>query len=115
MSDLPQYSRVPNAETGERDSLIKAGRSSLDESAPSYPPRAGASSATTYSNVTYTFAPRYPVKGNTQNVLGVLGRDRDVSHFVSGLLSWPLGQLADLVGNHRYRPKGIPPAPGIRR
>jgi hypothetical protein len=87
MSDLPQYSRIPNSETGERDSLVKAGRSSLDAPIPSYPPRAGASSTTTYNNVTYTFAPRYPVKGTTQNVLGILGRDREVSHHVSHKLS----------------------------
>lgn len=30
-------------------------------------------------NVTYVFEPRWPVKGKKEQVVGVLGRDKDVS------------------------------------
>lgn len=44
-----------------------------------YPPRSGQSSSGERSNVKYTFVPRWPIKGETQNALGVLGRTKEVS------------------------------------
>lgn len=78
MSGLPKYTRMPNHETGETDSLVKGGKNSFDESVPAYPPQAGPSASGGH-NVTYTFFPRYPVKGKKRHVMGVLGRTKEVS------------------------------------
>jgi hypothetical protein len=78
MSDLPKYSRIPGFEASETESLVK-GRGSLDGT-PAYPPRAEAqASGAGPHNITYTFVPQWPVPGKRTNVLGVLGRDTDVS------------------------------------
>lgn len=80
MSELPKYSRS-GFDTTETDSLVKSDRrGSLDGPAPSYPPAAGSSSAG-LPNITYSFIPQWPVPGKRTNVLGVLGRDTEVSHF----------------------------------
>jgi hypothetical protein len=83
MSDLPKYSRS-GFDTTETDSLVKSDRrGSLDGPAPSYPPTAG-SSSNGLANITYSFIPQWPVPGKRTNVLGVLGRDTEVSsHFPS--------------------------------
>ena len=83
MSDLPRYTRTPNIDESETEALVKKGdRDSLDlvdeDEVPSYPPRAGPS-GTGLKNVTYEFAPRWPMEGDRQRVLGVLGRDKEVS------------------------------------
>lgn len=79
MSDLPKYSRS-GFDTTETDSLVKGDRrGSLDGPAPSYPPTAG-SSSNGLANITYTFIPQWPVPGKRANVLGVLGRNSEVSH-----------------------------------
>lgn len=86
MSDLPRYTRTPNADESETEALVKKGRDSFDvdiedeaeAEAPSYPPRAGPS-GTGLKNVTYEIQPQYPLNGTHQRVLGILGRDKDVS------------------------------------
>jgi hypothetical protein len=79
MSDLPKYTRS-GFDTSETDSLVKGDRrGSLDGPAPSYPPTAG-SSSNGLANITYTFIPQWPVPGKRANVLGVLGRNTEVSH-----------------------------------
>jgi hypothetical protein len=77
-----QYHREGEAE--ETAPLYKAThRDSLDfESAPSYPPRHGQSRTITdeeRSSVKYTFVPRWPIVGDEENALGVLGRTKEVS------------------------------------
>lgn len=85
MSDLPRYSRTPNVDASETEALVKGGRSSFDDieqtAAPTYPPVAGSSSSGSRRNVTYEYEPEYPRKGNHTRVLGILGRDKDVSVF----------------------------------
>lgn len=82
MSDLPKYSRS-GFDTTETDSLVKSDRrGSLDGPAPSYPPTAG-SSSNGLANITYTFVPQWPVPGKRTNVLGVLGRNTEVSTHTS--------------------------------
>ncbi|WRT68304.1 uncharacterized protein IL334_005280 [Kwoniella shivajii] len=72
MSLLPQYRKdVKNDE--ESVPLF----SSDDDSLPAYPPRVGESSGTTTHNVTYTFVPRWPIKGSQQDALGVLGESKE--------------------------------------
>lgn len=82
MSGLPKYTRMPDVETGETDSLVKGGRNSFDEVVPSYPPREGSSSNVVGQNVTYTFCPMYPVKGKTRHVMGRIGTSREVGQVV---------------------------------
>jgi hypothetical protein len=82
MSDLPKYSRS-GFDTTETDSLVKSDRrGSLDGPAPSYPPTAG-SSSNGLANITYSFIPQWPVPGKRTNVLGVLGRNTEVSTHTS--------------------------------
>ena len=84
MSDLPRYSRTPNVDESETEALVKKGRDSFevdveDEAeAPIFPPRAGPS-GTGVKNVTYEIKPQYPLNETHQRVLGILGRDKDVS------------------------------------
>lgn len=79
MSGLPKYTRMPDLESGEADSLVKGGRNSFDETVPSYPPQGESSSTSVGHNVTYTFEPIYPVKGKKRHVMGRLGTTREVS------------------------------------
>ena len=78
MSGLPKYTRMADVEAGEVDSLVKGGRNSFDEVVPSYPPQEGSSSNAGGQNVTYTFAPMYPVKGKRRHVMGRVGASREV-------------------------------------
>lgn len=82
MSDLPRYTRTPNIDESETEALVKNDRNSFDIEAeaevPTYPPRAGPS-GTGIRNVTYEINPRYPLKEDHQRVLGVFGRDKEVS------------------------------------
>lgn len=91
MSALPRYSKTPNLDESETEGLFKGDRTSLDnddvvDGLTAYPPRPGGSSTSGLHNVTYIFEPDYPVKGNRQRVLGVLGRDREVSPGVNCVL-----------------------------
>jgi hypothetical protein len=85
MSDLPRYTRTPKLDESETEALVKKARGSFDledeGEAPSYPPRAGPSGSG-LKNVTYEFDPVYPMEGDRQHVLGVLGRDKEVSRLV---------------------------------
>ena len=77
MSILPLYQRVATADADDHDSYDSHKSLVNDEPAPSYPPMA--SSSETHSNVTYTFVPRWPIKGKPQDALGVLGGTKAVS------------------------------------
>jgi hypothetical protein len=86
MSNLPKYQReATDLESApflhERDE-----RSSLDvdrRTVPVYPPSFGLDGAAEgeegRKNVTYTFVPRWPVEGEIQDAIGVIGRNRNVS------------------------------------
>jgi hypothetical protein len=95
MSDLPKYSRS-GFDTSETESLVKSDRrGSLDGPAPSYPPTAG-SSSNGLANITYSFIPQWPVPGKRTNVLGVLGRNTEVSTHTSILCA----TYTDELGNN---------------
>lgn len=90
MSDLPRYTRTPKVDESETEALVKKARGSFDledeeEQAPSYPPRAGPSGSG-LKNVTYEFDPVYPMEGDHQHVLGVLGRDKEVGPSIARYL-----------------------------
>jgi hypothetical protein len=82
MSKLPEYRRNADEESAP---LFKGqNRPSLDlDAVPSYLPRMGVSSSRDDTDdrntVTYTFVPRWPVKGERQDVVGILGLSREVS------------------------------------
>ncbi|ORY28202.1 hypothetical protein BCR39DRAFT_505998 [Naematelia encephala] len=73
MSGPPKYQPVPTGDGITEDD------ERYPETAPSYPPTSrhiftmGDGGP---SNVIYTFVPRYPLKGEPQDALGVLGRDK---------------------------------------
>ncbi|WWC90801.1 uncharacterized protein L201_005738 [Kwoniella dendrophila CBS 6074] len=76
---LPQYRKDTK---GDEESLplFSADLENDDlDSLPAYPPRVGESSTTsaTIHNVTYTFIPRWPLKGSFQDALGVLGGTKE--------------------------------------
>ena len=79
MSTLPEYQRLPMTEDEAPPAWSKGARSpSLDET--SYPPRSMVGSSTQPgTNVTYTFEPRWPIKGDPEDAVGVMGRDKNVS------------------------------------
>lgn len=81
MSLPPQYRR--QIEDEESAPLYKGDeRFSLDLESSQYPPRFGQSSTSNdegQNNVNYTFAPRWPMKGQEEHALGVLGRTKEVS------------------------------------
>ncbi|WWC63195.1 uncharacterized protein I303_105795 [Kwoniella dejecticola CBS 10117] len=72
MSLLPQYKREKK---GDEESLPFL--HDENDELPAYPPRVGESSGTTTHNVTYTFVPRWPIKGSQQDALGVLGETKE--------------------------------------
>lgn len=56
-------------------------------------------------NVTYVFAPEWPVPGREEQIVGILGRDKDVCyplHACSAAV-W----IVDEIGNGRYGTKSI--------
>ena len=78
MSILPQYQRVPATQLDD-DVVYDHHKSVIDdEPAPSYPPMPTSSSSGNHSNVVYTFIPRWPITGETQDALGMLGANKDV-------------------------------------
>lgn len=91
MSALPKYRKDMDEE--ESAPLYKNDQFVLedtDEAVPSYPPRVGqcsAGPASEQNNVKYTFVPRWPIEGDVQNALGVLGRTKEVSRLSSNLSS----------------------------
>ena len=84
MSKLPEYRRNADEESAP---LFKGeNRPSLDlDAVPTYPTRMGVSSSRDDTDdrhtVTYTLVPRWPVKGERQDAIGVLGLSREVSVF----------------------------------
>lgn len=85
MPDLPEYQRLPTADDDTHSSAAgadtKAG-AEWSDNPPTYPP----SSSTSASGsdhppgiITFIFVPRWPIKGETESVLGVMGKNRDVS------------------------------------
>ncbi|WWD02416.1 hypothetical protein V865_000455 [Kwoniella europaea PYCC6329] len=72
---LPSYQKNPK---GDEESLplFDADSNEHDE-LPAYPPRLGESSGSTTHNVTYTFVPRWPIKGEQKDALGVLGDTKE--------------------------------------
>ncbi|WVQ68231.1 uncharacterized protein L199_006438 [Kwoniella botswanensis] len=72
---LPSYQKNPK---GDEESLplFDADSNEHDE-LPAYPPRLGESSGVTTHNVTYTFVPRWPIKGEQKDALGVLGDTKE--------------------------------------
>ena len=78
MSQPPQYRR--QIEDEESVPLYKGDERSSLESTPSYPPRLGQSSGEEGQiNVKFSFVPRWPVVGEEQHALCVLGRNKEVS------------------------------------
>ena len=80
MSPPPTYRPASTDEDLERVPLKS--RHSFDEEAdpaPSYPPVSAGPSRTNGQNMLYTFEPRYPIEGDSEDALGVLGADREVS------------------------------------
>lgn len=101
MSDLPQYSYndadlesaplVPadrKGQSGWSDSAVQA-TSNLNSSGPS-------GSGQPRHNVLYVFEPVYPVPGKREQVVGLLGRSKDVSILLSrasvatNYATWPV-------------------------
>jgi hypothetical protein len=76
------------------------GRSSLD--APPYQLEIMGAGGVGKSAVTYTFEPRWPVKGVRQDVLGVLGATKEVSHPSPSFRGIAL-LLLTCTGDRRYR------------
>lgn len=79
---LPQYQRLPNY--GE--DVIDTWKTPLASDAnDTYPPRhaSGSGSGFGESIVTFIFVPRWPVKGKTESVLAVMGKDKEVSSLVA--------------------------------
>jgi hypothetical protein len=70
----PKYQPLPQVEDGI------SGESYRTDSPPTYPPREAQLplASGSRSNVIYTFQPRYPLRGNAEDALGILGLDRDV-------------------------------------
>lgn len=95
MSILPQYQKLGASDSDPFPIYPAKNRLSFedddDEVAPAYPPRQGTAGGDTSRNVTYTFEPRWPVKGTKENVLGVMGSDKDVSAFATAVLWASLG------------------------
>ena len=82
MSLPPKYQRQIDDEESVPLYKGEEPRHSLDGESGIYPPRFGQASAGNDDgpiNVKYTFVPRWPVVGEEQNALGVLGRTKAVS------------------------------------
>ncbi|WVQ94597.1 hypothetical protein IAU59_001677 [Kwoniella sp. CBS 9459] len=80
MSLLPQYRKdVKSLSDDQEESVPLWSAVDHDEPAPAYPPRVGESSGgdSTRHNVTYTFMPRWPIKGTEEHALGVLGETQE--------------------------------------
>ena len=85
---LPQYQRVEDVE--ETVPLKMTARSSfdvptpVDELTPAYPPSLVTETSTSMlPKITYTFRPRYPILGNDQHAVGVMGRNSEVRLFLA--------------------------------
>lgn len=79
MSILPQYQRISAIDDDAPPPWSKTSRPSFDDV--TYPPRPGPSSSFTgIMNVTYTWEPRWPIKGTAEDVIGAMGRNKEVSH-----------------------------------
>jgi hypothetical protein len=110
---LPQYSKqykLDNIENDEANEpfLNASHRESTETAPPTYPPGLPATQ-TGRSNVQYKYEPVYPRKGPTRMAVGLMGRTKQVSHFVR-----ILDPQAKRVGNNRNRPEGIPRTSRVR-
>ncbi|KAK8866010.1 hypothetical protein IAR55_001161 [Kwoniella newhampshirensis] len=107
MSLLPQYRK--DMTDSESVPLFMDEHDEHDPS-PAYPPRLGADGPSDGShNVTYTFVPRWPVLGEQQDALGVLGRTKEetISRVQRGF-----PQLADYPPNRIEFLVPVPPLAG---
>ncbi|WWD17793.1 hypothetical protein CI109_102235 [Kwoniella shandongensis] len=78
MSLLPQYQKNLPKSDSESVPLFSAEYEDNSDPSPAYPPRLGAEGTLGgVHNVTYTFVPRWPVVGEQQDALGVLGRTKE--------------------------------------
>ncbi|WVF67021.1 hypothetical protein IAT40_001764 [Kwoniella sp. CBS 6097] len=80
MSLLPQYRKdVKSSSDDHEESVPLWSAADDDEPAPAYPPRLGESlgGENIRHNVTYTFMPRWPIKGTQEDALGVLGETKE--------------------------------------
>ncbi|WVW85728.1 hypothetical protein I302_107766 [Kwoniella bestiolae CBS 10118] len=75
---LPSYQKHSKSDE-ESLPLFDAEDQSHNDELPAYPPRVGESSGTgtITHNVTYTFVPRWPIRGDQQDALGVLGETKE--------------------------------------
>ncbi|KAI9633966.1 uncharacterized protein MKK02DRAFT_28702 [Dioszegia hungarica] len=78
MSSLPMYRR--EADSLESASLVKGDeRLSFEQppTVPAYPPSAPVAGTGTSTIITYTFVPRWPIKGSKQHAIGPLGHSKE--------------------------------------
>lgn len=104
MPDSQQYTRIKSDEAASAPLCRNDGRSSLD--APPYQLEVMGDGGVGKSALTYTFEPRWPVKGVRQDVLGVLGATKEVSHLPLSFRGTEI-LLLRRTGDHRYRPRDI--------
>lgn len=87
MSSPPEYQSLTQRDPDDRPADSKFQHVYPPDSAPTN----GESSGTSGDNLTtvnYTFVPRYPITGKTQDALGLLYPDREVRALHSHSLLW---------------------------
>ncbi|OCF32325.1 hypothetical protein I317_02742 [Kwoniella heveanensis CBS 569] len=101
MSLLPQYRKDLKSQSDDHEESVPLwSAADQDEPAPAYPPRQGESSGgeNIRHNVTYTFIPRWPIKGTQEDALGVLGETKEetaaiVQRGLPSLAAFPIHRI----------------------
>jgi hypothetical protein len=96
MSDLPKYSYASTADLESAPLMSGERNNGWSKSAPVPASQGGniaqgSSSGGQRHNVLYVFEPVYPLKGEREQVVGLLGRSREVSSFRSCIRGGHIG------------------------
>ena len=88
MSVPPQYQRIPIDDVEAPPAWSKGNPPPSSDDEPAYPPRPSVPTSSTepVKSVTYTFEPQWPMKGQSEDVIGIMGRDREASRLRSETL-----------------------------
>ena len=93
MSVPPQYQRLPTDDDAVPPAWSKGSAPPPSHDEPAYPPAPTIPTSSTEptKTVTYTFEPEWPMKGGSEDVIGIMGRDKEASlsslKFLSSVLT----------------------------